>query len=684
MAKTQNTALQNALTQWDGVYGLPDFSAFKDEDFPLSFEAALENAKAEIEKIASVSDDASLENFLIPFQLSGNALNRVCSVFWMRSGAHSNEFIRELERDFAPKLSRFSSQLMMDDRLFAKIDTLYSGLDQLNTDTETRRVIEESWKGFVRNGARLDATGKKRLAEINERLAVLGATFGQHVLKDEAEWVLFIEAEEDLERLPEDLRAAMREAARERGRDTAYAVILARAIIEPFLTFSARRDLREKAFEAWSKRGENANENDNRAVIAETVALRDEKAKLLGYSSFAAFKLDNTMAKTPDRVMELLMPVWEKAKEKAVAEEAELQALASQGGANEKLRAWDWRYYSEKLKAERYAFDQAELKPYLQLDRMIEAAFYVAGRLFGLTFEEDKDVPLWHKDARLWKVKDSDGTLKGLFIGDYFARTSKRSGAWMSALQRQHKLNGGQIPIIYNITNFARPPEGEMALLSLDDARTLFHEFGHALHGLLSNVTWPAVSGTSVSRDFVELPSQLYEHWLTVPEVLEKFALHAKTGEAMPKALLEKVLKSQTFNAGFETVEYTSSALIDMAFHSGGPVDDPAQFERDELNKLGMPETIIMRHRPPHFTHVFSGDGYSAGYYSYMWSEVLDADAFEAFEEKNDPFDRELGARLKTDIYSAGGSRDPEVLYKAFRGRLPNADAMMKQRGLKE
>ena len=520
MTKNLNDHGIKALSKWQGFNGLPDFASFTDDDFKPAFDLALTKAETEIEAIASNDDLATIENFLIPFQLSGDMLDRVSSIFWMRSGAHSNEVTRALEQDFAPRLSRFSSKILMDERIFNKIDHLYQNRDNLSLDEETKRVIEESWKGFTRNGARLGEEDKKHLAQINERLAMLGAQFGQNILHDEAQWVLFLESEDDLAGLPDDLKAAMREAASERGNSNAYALTLSRAIIDPFLTFSKNRDLRAKAHDAWIKRGENNGEHDNRANISETVKLRDEKAKLLGYQSFADYKLDNTMAKTPQHVMDLLLPVWEKAKAKAEEEYNELKDLAAAQGDNNDVKAADWLFYAEQLKAQKFAFDEGELKPYLQLDEIIQAAFYTANRLFGLQFEEKKGVPLWHKDARLFIVRDQDGKEQGLFIGDYFARSSKRSGAWMSALQSQHKLNGGEKPIIYNVMNFARPPEGETALLSLDDARTLFHEFGHALHGLLSNVTWPSVSGTSVSRDFVELPSQLYEHWLTVTQVL--------------------------------------------------------------------------------------------------------------------------------------------------------------------
>ncbi|RCL02023.1 MAG: peptidyl-dipeptidase Dcp [Candidatus Tokpelaia sp. JSC189] len=671
-----------ALEEWDGLFGLPDFSAFDDNDFAPAFETALKAAEAEIEALVALPDAPTVENFLIPYELSGKTLDRVCAVFFMRTGAHSNEKIHGLERDFAQKLSRFSSWLLTDERLFAKINALYQQLENVKPDDETRHVIEEGWKSFVRNGARLDEQGKKRLSELNERLAFLGAVFGQNILKDNVAWVLYLKKKEELAGLPDDLRNIMREAARERGCENAYAITLTRAIVGPFLTFSDHRDLRKAVMQAWSERGAKGGETDNRAIVAEMVRLRDEKAKLLGFDSYVALKLDNTMAKTSDHVMQLLLPIWERAKIKARAEKEELQRIAAKIGNNDTFMAWDWRYYAEKLKFERYAFDQAVLKPYLQLDQMIQAAFWVANRLFGLIFEEQKNVLLWHPEVRLWLVKNSDSSVRGLFIGDYFARSSKQAGAWMSALQSQHKLRGEVQPIIYIVTNFARPGTEQPALLSLDDACTLFHEFGHALHGLLSDVTWPSVSGTSVTRDFVELPSQLYEHWLTVPEVIEKFARHYRTGEAMPAELLKKILEAKTLNSGFETLQYTSSALVDMAFHSGEVINDPIQFEIDELARLGMPDAVSMMHRPLHFTHIFAGDSYSAGYYSYMWSEVLDVDAFSAFKESGDVFNRDLADKLKQYIYSSGGRADPAVLYKAFRGRLPSPEAMIKERGL--
>lgn len=672
----------HALTNWQGPLGLPDFTRIGDEDFGPVFDAALKAHEAEIDAITANTEPATIENTLQALELAGEALDRVSSIFWCRAGAHTNDVIQAMEREVAPKMSRHFSAISMNEKLFARIDDLYQRRDGLKLDAETLRVLERTWKGFVRSGAKLDTGGKKRLAAINEHLSSLGTTFGQNVLADEREWVLFLD-EADLAGLPDFLRSAMAEAAETRGQKGRYAVTLSRSIYEPFTTFSERRDLREAAWRAFTRRGQNGGASDNTAVVRDMLSLRAEKAKLLGYDSFAALKLDDTMAKTPKAVHDLLDPVWEKALEKAAADQKELERLAVAAGSNEQFAAWDWRFYQEKLRAEKFAFDEAELKPYLQLDHVIAACFDVATKLFGLTFEEKKGIAGWHPDARVFVVRNADGSERALFLADYFARSSKRSGAWMSALQSGYKLGKGAKPIIYNIMNFAKPPVGEAALLSVDEAKTLFHEFGHALHGMLTDVTWPSVSGTSVSRDFVELPSQLYEHWLTVPAVLEKHALHVKTGKPMPKELLDKMLAARTFGAGFATVEFTASALVDMAYHARPDAPaEPLAFETETLEKLAMPDTIAMRHRTPHFSHVFAGDGYSAGYYSYMWSEVLDADAFSAFEETGDPFNPALAKKLRENIYAAGGSKDPEELYTAFRGKMPTADAMMVKRGL--
>jgi peptidyl-dipeptidase Dcp len=686
---TVHMTINPALVTWNGVHNLPLFEAVRDEDFAAGFDAALALHDAEIKEISENPQAPDFENTIVALEIAGDELSRISALFWNKTGAHTNDVIQSLERDIAPKMSRHYSRIAMNVALFARVDALWQARDTLGLTVEQTRVLERHWKGFVRAGAKLSTDQQERLAKINETLASLGAQFGQNVLSDEKAWSLILTAEEDLEGLPAFLRDAMASAARDRGEaEGAYAVTLSRSIIEPFLTFSSRRDLREQAFQAWVKRGDNGGATDNIAIVRETLSLRAEKAKLLGYDSFAAYKLDDTMAKTPSAVNDLLMRVWTKARAKALEEETSLAGLIAEEGANHSVAPWDWRYYAEKLRERMFDFSESELKPYLQLEKIIEACFDVANRLFGVTITELKGVVAYHPDVRVFEVRDGDGTLKAMFLGDYFARSSKRSGAWMSSFQSQHKLtlkNGakGELPIIYNVCNFAKPAAGKPALLSLDDARTLFHEFGHGLHGMLSDVTYPSVAGTGVSRDFVELPSQLYEHWLTVPEILTKYAVHYQTGEPMPKALLDKVLAARTFNAGFNTVEFTSSALVDMAFHTRAePVDDPMAVQADVLAGIGMPSSIVMRHATPHFQHVFSGDGYSAGYYSYMWSEVLDADAFAAFEESGNAFDPVMARKLKNNIYSVGGSIDPGQAYTAFRGKLPDPAAMLKKKGL--
>ncbi|MCB1418541.1 MAG: M3 family metallopeptidase [Notoacmeibacter sp.] len=670
------------LTSWTGPLGLPDFSQVRADDFTSVFDAAFLAHNAEIEAIAGNPEEPTIANTLAALELAGDALSRVSAVFWCLAGADTNPQLQAIERDISPKMSRHFSAISMNDRLFARIDNLHAQRAHLNLDPETDRVLELTWKYFVRSGARLDPEGKARLAAINERLAGLGAAFGQNVLADEAEWALVLD-KADVEGLPDFLLNAMAAAAAAHGQEGRYAVTLSRSIYEPFMTLSPRRDLREQAWRAFTARGGNGGDHDNRPIVSETLALRAEKARLLGYDSYAALKLDGTMAKKPATVMELLEPVWLAARRKAAEDEVELKRMAAAAGQNHAIEGWDWRFYADKLRAEKFAFDETQLKPYLQLDNIIAACFDVAGRLFGLSFVERPDIKAWHEDARTFEIRNADGTLRGAFIADYFNRASKRSGAWMSALQSAHKLGAGEQPIIYNVMNFAKPPAGDAALLSMDEARTLFHEFGHALHGMLTEVTWPSVSGTSVSRDFVELPSQLYEHWLTVPEILCKHARHVTTGEPMPQELVERLLAAQSFDQGFATVEFTASALMDMAFHKAEKTpEDPIQFESETMQRLQKPEAIAMRHRTPHFQHVFAGDGYSAGYYSYLWSEVLDADAFDAFKEVGDPFDPDLASKLKDHIYAAGGSQDPEALYTAFRGKMPSADAMMRGRGL--
>jgi peptidyl-dipeptidase Dcp len=480
------------------------------------------------------------------------------------------------------------------------------------------------------------------------------------------------------------VRAAAARAAADRGLEGRHAITLARSSVVPFLQFSSRRDLRERAFAAWTGRGDNGGDTDNEAIAAETLALRAERARLLDHPTYAHYRLDDTMAKTPEAVRDLLDRVWAPARVLALRERDELQAAVAEEGGNFALAPWDWRHYAEKVRRARHDLDEAEIKPYLQLDNMVAAAFDVAHRLFGISFTELEGLPVYHPDMRVWEVRDAGGRHVGLFLGDYFARPSKRSGAWMGAFRTQERLSGDVRPIVLNVTNFAKGGEGEPALLGLDDARTLFHEFGHALHGLLSDVTYPLLAGTRVMLDFVEFPSQLYEHWLERPEVLGRHAVHYRTGEAMPAELLERLLAARNFGQGFATVEYTASAIVDLDLHLLERPDglDVTAFEAATLERIGMPAEIVPRHRTPHFAHVFSGGGYAAGYYSYLWSEMLDADGFAAFLEAGDAFDPGMAARLREFVYAAGNLRDPGEAYLAFRGRLPSLDPLLRQRGL--
>jgi peptidyl-dipeptidase Dcp len=666
---------------WTTPFGIAPFGEIGIDDYRPAFERALAEHRAEIEAIATNADAATFANTIDALETGGHALDRLCGVFYNIASSDADDAIQAIQRDMAPILAQHGNAITLDPRLFARIKALHDKRDHLHLSPEQIRVLEKTYKNFVRGGAELDEAGKERMRAVTERLATLGTRFSQNVLKDESSWTLPL-TEADLEGLPDFLKSALAQAAKDRGQE-GYVMTLGRSMVEPFLTLSPRRDLREKVFKAWVKRGEMGGETDNVATVAETVALRIERAKLLGYPTFAAFKLDDTMAKTPDSVRSLLNRVWSRAVVRAGEERAALADVARAEGMNETIEPWDWRFYSEKVRSARHALDEAALKPYFQLDRMIEAAFAVATKLFGVTFTERPDVPVYHPDVRAFEIK-RDGEHVGLFLGDYFARSTKRSGAWMSAFRSQERLSGDIHPIIVNVMNFAKPPEGKPALLSFDDARTLFHEFGHGLHGLLSDVTYPLLSGTAVARDFVEFPSQLYEHWLERPEILSAFAVHAETGEVMPQELIQRLIAARTFNQGFATVEYTSSALVDMAFHSLEDAKDldPIAFEAAELARIGMPEGMVMRHRTPHFTHVFSGDGYSAGYYSYMWSEVLDADGFAAFEETGDVFDETLAKRLGLYVYSAGNLRDPLEAYIAFRGREPDPEALLVKRGL--
>ncbi len=678
------TPQENPLLQaWQTPFQTPPFDAIRPEHFLPAFAQAFADHDAEIAAICADPSTPDFANTIVALERSGRLLSRVSSVFYALMSAHSNPELLEIDKEVSLLQARHWNPIMMNAVLFGRIALLHGTRINLTLSGEEKRLLERTYIRFHRSGAGLDAFAKARMAEINERLAHLTTEFGHHLLGDEQDWTMPLSGE-DFAGLPTAFVAATQAAATERGSADGAVMTLSRSFVEPFLKGADRRDLREKVFRAFTARGDNGNANDNNAAIGEILQLREETAKVLGYPTYAAYKLEDSMAKTPEAVRGLLERVWKPARARAMADRDALQALIAEEGGNFTLEPWDWRYYAEKLRQRRADFDDAAIKPYLALDHMIDAAFFTAGKLFGLTFHERRDVEVWHPDVRVWEVKDTAGKLKALFYGDYFARPSKRSGAWMTSLRDQQKLDGEVAPLILNVCNFTKGAEGQPSLLSPDDARTLFHELGHGLHGMLSDVVYPSLSGTSVFTDFVELPSQLYEHWQEQPQLLQQFAKHYQTGEPLPDDLLARFIKARKFNQGFATVEFVSSALIDLEFHSqpASACRDIHAFERAELWKIGMPPEISLRHRPQQFGHIFNGDHYAAGYYSYMWSEVMDADAFGAFEEAGDIFDPATAKRLHDDIYASGGSRDPEDAYIAFRGRPPAPDALLRRRGL--
>ena len=669
------------LARWSAAFGIPPFAKIEPHHYKGAFAEALKEHKADIARIANQEAKPTFANTIVALEKSGRLLDKVASVFYNLTGADTNDALQAIEREMAPKFAAHETAIMLNSKIFKRVEDLYERRDTLGLDDEQRRVLELRYKWLVRAGAKLGAKQKARVGEINQRLATLATQFSQNVLKDEQSWRMVLE-ESDLEGLSTALRDAAARAAADAGLAGKYVITLSRSSIEPFLQFSSRRDLREQAFNAWIRRGEMGKDTDNRAITAEIVALRTEFANLLGFKTYADYSLEETMAKTPGNVRDLLTAVWDPAVKRAGEERDALQARARSEGSNFAIAPWDWRYFAEKERKALYDVDEASTRPYFKLDNVIAAAFETAGKLFGLKFKEMKDAPRYHEDVRVWEVTNKRGDHVGVFLGDYYARPSKRSGAWMSAFRSQSKVAGEVAPIIVNVMNFAKGDDATPSLLSLDDARTLFHEFGHGLHGLLSDVTYPSISGTAVTRDFVELPSQLYEHWLMVPATLEKFALHHETGKPMPPKLLKRIKKARNFNQGFSTIEYLASAFVDMELHARedeGDVD-VGKFESETLKRLGMPSEIVMRHRIPHFLHIMGG--YAAGYYSYLWSEVMDADAFAAFEEAGDHFDKATAKKLRKFIYSGGNQRDPLEAYVAFRGRPPEIKGMLKKRGL--
>ncbi len=669
------------LTRWSGPLGLPRFDLIRDQDFAPAFDACLDQAAAAIEAIAANPEPPAFDNTIAALELAEDPLNRLCAIFFTLSGVDSNPAREDLQRRIAPRLAAHGSKVSMDPRLFDRVEAISQDMDDLSP--QDRRLTQLTLRGLRRAGAGLSGAARDRMAAIRERLAVLSTQFSQNVLTDERDFTMAI-ADTQLAGLPDWLLRSMRAAARERGMP-GQIVTLNRSLIVPFLEYSEERALREIAWRAWTARGDGSGAGgqatDNRPIAAEILQLRHERAQLLGYADFASYKLEPEMAGSAENVEALLMQVWAPAKARAQADAARFTEMLHAQGVNGALEPWDWRFYAERRRKAEHDLDEAEVKPYLTLEAMIGAVFDTAHRLFGLSMREF-DAPLWTPDIRAWEVT-RNGQPLAVFLGDFHARPGKRSGAWCSTLQSQHKIGAGQRPIVINVCNFTPPEEpGAHSYLSWDDAHTLFHEFGHALHNILSDVSWPSIAGTSVARDFVELPSQLYEHWLEQPEVLDRHARHAETGAPLPARLRDRIIAAGNADQGFATVEYLQSALVDLAFHRGPPPADPMARQAELLAELGAPAAIPMRHATPHFAHVFSGDGYSSGYYSYMWSEVMDADAFGAFREQGDVFDPATAARLEEWILSKGDSVPADELWLKFRGRKPGVDALLRGRGL--
>ena len=665
------------FSAWTTPFQAPPFDQILPEHFTPAFEEGMRQHLVDIDAIVGNAQRPDFANTIEAMERAGRLLKQVSGVFFNLNASQGSDALRAIDLAVAPVLAEHGMKVALNPGLFARVAELYLRRDTLGLDDVQMRLLERSHLGFVRSGAALGDAERLRMSEISQRLAVLHTQFGQNVLHDEKEWFLPL-AGDDLVGLPDFVVEGAREAAVERGLD-GHVVTLSRSLIDPFLTFSPRRDLRKVAHAAWVARGEHDGAHDNRALIPEILALRAERARLLGYANFAEFRLSDTMAATPANVAGLTGEVWDAGLKQSAVERDRLQAVASADGLNGKIEAWDWAFYAERVRRAEYAIDATEVKPYFVFENIQSAAFDTAGKLFGLRFAPRPDLPSYHPDVVTYDVQQ-DGRHVGLFISDPFARAEKRSGAWMSSYRDQESLDGPVTPIIVNNNNFAKSTP---ALLSFDDAETLFHEFGHALHGLLSQVRYPSQSGTSVRRDFVEFPSQIYEHWISAPDVLRQYARHYETGEPIPEALIEKLLAARNFNQGFGTVEYTASAILDMALHTHpDPASlDVAAFERETLAALGMPSEIGPRHRPAHFQHLFAGGGYAAGYYSYLWAEVLDADGFEAFEDRGDIFDPEIAGRLRV-LLSAGDTRDPMELYREFRGGMPKISALMRSRGL--
>jgi peptidyl-dipeptidase Dcp len=669
------------LLPWCGpAGGVPPFDHVQVAHFKPALQTAMAENLAEIEQITSNIVAPTFENTIAALERTGRTLSRVSAIYGVWSSTMSTDDFQALEREMQPKLAAFSDKIYQNPVLFARITAIYDAMDNLTPIQ--KRLCWRYHTNFVRAGAKLDAEAKHRIGHINERLATLFANFSHHLLADEADYVLYLNSEDELAGLPEPLRAVARSASAVRGRPREWAILNTRSSMDPFLTYSDRRDLRERVWRAYYSRGDNSNAHDNKTIIAEILELRAQRARLLGYPTHAHWRIADSMAKTPEAAVGLMMQVWFAALARAQEEVADMQAVADREKVGIKIQGWDYRYYAEKVRKARYDLDMNEVKPYLQLEKLREGMFWAAGQLYGFSFTHVLGLPIPNPEVRIWEVLSADGVHVGFWYFDPYRRSGKKSGAWMSEYRVQENLDGKVAPIVSNNTNFVKEESGAPLLISWDDAVTLFHEFGHALHGLNSDVTYPSLAGTNVVRDFVEFPSQLNENWLSTPEVLSRFAVHYQTGKPIPLQLVTKIKKASTFNQGFATVEYLASALVDIKLHLSG--DHPInvnEFERETLAALGMPGEMVMRHRPTQFAHIFSSDAYSAGYYSYFWAEVLAHGAFEAFIEGGGPYDKGVAKRLHDEIMAVGDSVDSAQAYRSFCGSDPKIDGLLRAHG---
>jgi peptidyl-dipeptidase Dcp len=674
----------NPLIQpWPGPYGgVPPLDRVQVQHFVQAFEASMEDYRAQLQAIADNPDPASFDNTIAAYEAAGRTFHRVQAVYGVWSSALSSSEFQAVEREMEPRLAAFRDEITQNEKLFRRIEAVYHDPDKDRWTPEQQRLVWLHYTGFVRAGAKLDAEQKARVAAINQRLAALFTAFRQNLLADEEQGATVLTDSTELAGLPDSLRQAARAEAERQGLAGQWVIANTRSSAEPFLTYSDRRDLRETVWRRFISRGDHPGERDNKPLIVEILQLRAERAGLLGYPTHAHWRLENSMAKTPERAMQLLEAVWTPAVARVREEVADMQTIADAEGATFRIAPWDYRYYAEKVRQARYDFDENQVKPYLQLEQLVQGMFWAVGELFGWKIQPAADVPVYHPDVRVWEVHGNDGRLIGLFYFDPYARPGKQSGAWMSTYRSQERFEGKTTPLVSNNSNFLKSTPDQPALISWNDAQTLFHEFGHAIHGLASDVQYPSLSGTRVPRDFVELPSQWFEHWLMTPQLLNRFARHYQTGQPIPAELVERIRKASKFNQGFATTEYLASGLLDMQLHvaDGNPID-PAVFEREQLRAWGMPDEIVMRHRLPQFAHIFAGDGYSAGYYSYLWADTLTADVAEAFDEAGGLYDRTTAARLLDTILSRGNTRDPAESYREFRGRDATIDALMRDRG---